>query len=100
MNDNKYPVYRHLTFRIHALRQMFQRKISDSDIHVILELGTIIEEYPDDPPYPSCLISGKVNGRPLHVVMAYNNVDREAIVITAYEPDPDTWSEDFTRRTS
>ena len=25
--------------------------------------------------------------------MAYNNVDREAIVITAYEPDPDTCSE-------
>ena len=29
---------------------------------------------------------------------AYNNVDREAIVITAYEPDPAVWSIDFTRR--
>ena len=98
MNDNKYPVYRHLTFRIHALRQMFQRRITDSDLRELLGLGIIIEAYPDDVPYPSFLISGIVNSRPLHVVMAYNNVDHEAIVITAYEPDHETWSGDFTRR--
>ncbi|MDD5143649.1 DUF4258 domain-containing protein [Methanoregula sp.] len=100
MTSKKYPVYRHLTFRIHALRQMFQRRITDSDIHELLGLGTVIEDYPDDTPYPSCLVSGTVSNRPLHVVMAYNNVDREAIVITAYEPDPHSWSDNFTRRKS
>lgn len=79
MKNEKYPAYRQLTFRIHALRQMFQRRISDSDIRELLGLGIIIEEYPDDVPYPGFLISGIVNTRPLHVVMAYNNVDREAI---------------------
>jgi hypothetical protein len=79
---------------------MFQRKISDSDIRELLGPGTIIEEYPDDVPYPSCLVSGRISGRPLHVVMAYNNVEREAIVITAYEPDPDVWSDNYTRRRS
>ena len=98
MSDKKYPSYHNLTFRIHALRQMFQRRISDSDIRKLIGLGTIIEEYPDDVPYPSFLISGIVNSRPLHVVMAYNNVDREAIVITAYEPDPDSWSDNYSRR--
>jgi len=77
---------------------MFQRRITDSDIRELIGLGTIIEDYPDDIPYPSFLVAGTVNSRPLHVVMAYNNVDREAIVITAYEPDPDSWSEDFSRR--
>ena len=100
MKDKKYPAYRQLTFRIHALRQMFQRRISDSDIRELLGLGVIIEEYLNDVPYPSFLISGMVNSRPLHVVMAYNNVDREAIVITAYEPDPESWSDTFTRRRS
>jgi hypothetical protein len=100
MSDKKYPVYRHLTFRIHALRQMFQRRISDSDIRELLGRGTIIEEYPDDVPYPGFLISGMVNSRPLHVITAYNNVDREAIVITAYEPGPDSWSDNNTRRIS
>ena len=98
MNDKKYPAYLRLTFRIHALRQMFQRRITDSDIRELIGFGTIVEEYPDDIPYPSFLISGIVNNRPLHVVMAYNNVDREAIGITAYEPDPDSWSDNFTRR--
>ena len=98
MKNKKYPIYRNLTFRIHALRQMFQRRISDSDIRELLGLGTIIEDYPDDVPYPSCLVSGEVNNRPLHVVMAYNNVDREAIVITTYEPDPEMWSDNNTRR--
>jgi hypothetical protein len=100
MKNKKYPIYRNLTFRIHALRQMFQRRISGSDIRELLGLGTIIEEYPDDVPYPSCLVSGKINDRPLHVVMAYNNVDREAIVITTYEPDPEMWSDNNTRRRS
>jgi len=72
MNDRKYPEYRHLTFRIHALRQMFQRRITDSDIRELIGFGTIIEEYPDDLPYPSFLVSGTVNNRPLHVVMPYN----------------------------
>jgi hypothetical protein len=70
MSNKKYPAYRQLTFRIHSLRQMFQRRISDSDIRELLGLGVIIEEYPDDVPYPSFLISGMVNSRPLHVVMA------------------------------
>ncbi len=100
MNDKKCPVYRQLTYRNHALRQIIQRRIVDSDIRELLRLGTIIEEYPDDVPYPSFLISGVVNNRPLHVVMAYNNVDREAIVITAYEPDPESWSENYSRRRS
>jgi hypothetical protein len=100
MDKRQYPEYKRLIFRIHALRQMFQRRISDSEIHEILAKGFIIEDYPEDTPYPSCLVSGIVNNRPIHVVMAYNNVDHEAIVITAYEPDHETWSGDFTRRRS
>lgn len=100
MREKRYPAYNRLIFRTHALRQMFQRRVTDTDIRELLSRGIIIEEYPDDTPYPSCLLSGTVNGRPLHAVMAYNNVDREAIVITAYEPDTDVWSDNFTRRRS
>lgn len=94
----RFPVYLRLTFRVHALRQMFLRQISDEEIVELLKTGALIEDYPDDQPYASCLVSGLVNHRPLHAVMAYNNVDREAIVITAYEPDPAVWSDHFTRR--
>ena len=76
LNDKKYPGYRYLTFRVHALRAMFQRRITDSDVRELIGFGAIIEEYPDDTPYPSFLVAGTVNNRPLHVVMAYNNLDR------------------------
>ena len=45
VTTRKYPAYSILIFRIHALRQMFQRRISDSDIRETLIVGIIIEEY-------------------------------------------------------
>jgi hypothetical protein len=37
----------------------------------VLHAGEIIEEYPDDTPYPSCLILGRTaSGRSLHIVCA------------------------------
>ena len=89
---------RRITYRIHAVRQMFQRHISEQDVRAVLMTGDVIEDYPDDNPYPSCLVFKNMKSRPLHVVVAYNNVDREAIVITAYEPDPGVWEKDFRRR--
>jgi len=47
----------------------------------------VIEEYPDDTPYPSRLILGWNGTKPLHVVIADNNEDKETIIITAYEPN-------------
>ena len=59
--------------------------------------GEIIEDYPDDVPYPSCLVFGRTrDGRPVHVVCAHVPEDT-AIIITVYEPDPDRWT-DFRRR--
>jgi len=54
--------------------------------------GKIIEQYPDDKPYPSFLIYGKTEtGRNLHIVAAFNSDDAIAIVITVYQPDPRRW---------
>ncbi len=87
-----------LVFRIHALRRMFSRSISDEDVRYVLETGEVIEEYPDDRPYPSRLVLGSREGRPLHVVAAENAEDRETIVITAYEPDAELWEQDYRER--
>jgi len=77
---------------------MFDRKISEKEVTDIVAHEKVIEEYRDDTPYPSYLLLGEGNNRPLHVVMAYNNVDNEVIGITAYEPDPSKWESDFMRR--
>jgi len=76
-------------------------RIFESDVYEAICNGEVIEEYPDDKPYPSCLIFGKTSrGRPLHVVCAYNENEDLTIIITAYHPDPDRWVEYKKRRKS
>jgi hypothetical protein len=87
-----------LVFRTHALQRMFQRGIDDADVRSVLQAGEVIEDYPEDIPYPSQLILGWVGVRPLHVVVARNAKDREAIVITAYQPDLALWEPGFRKR--
>jgi hypothetical protein len=41
-----------------------------------------------------------VNERPLHVVYSLNQINKQLIVITAYEPTTDIWGNNFkTRKT-
>ena len=85
-----------LIFRIHAVQRMSQRRISVENVRQALETGHTIENYPDDFPYPSSLILGWVESRPLHVVVAH--APEKKIVITVYEPDPAQWTSDFKIR--
>mgnify|MGYP001578831903 CR=1 FL=1 len=57
-----------------------------------LTAGEILEDYPDDHPFPSCLVLGRTpTGDAVHSVWAYNARSRTAILITCYRPDPDRW---------
>jgi hypothetical protein len=59
--------------------------------------GEIIEQYPTDYPFPSCLVLGYTKaGKPLHVVCGSSGV--ELWLITAYFPSPSEWTEDFKQR--
>jgi hypothetical protein len=87
-----------IAFRTHSIIRMFQRCVNEKDVRSVLETGEIIEVYPDDTPYPSRLIMGWLESRPLHVVVADNIADNETIVITVYEPEQDKWSTNFKRR--
>ena len=52
----------------------------------------IVEHYPIDKPYPSCLIFGRTfSGSPIHSVWAYNEDNTWAVLITVYRPDPIRW---------
>ncbi|MBI3952249.1 MAG: DUF4258 domain-containing protein [Acidobacteria bacterium] len=90
--------YDRLVFRVHATRRMFRRRIIEQDIRHVLETGEVIEDYPDDTPYPSRLILGFCNARPIHVVAADNHEDQQTIIITVYEPDPAKWDPTFRKR--
>ena len=72
--------------------------IKDEEVFETVSTGKIIENYPEDEPYPSCLIYGRTfENRPLHVVCGYSDDENLSIIITAYQPHPERWI-DFTRR--
>lgn len=87
-----------MAYRVHALQRMYERRISPEDVEKVVMEGDVIEAYPDDRPYPSRLILGFLNKRPLHVVVADNTADAEIVIITVYEPDPVKWEAGFRRR--
>jgi hypothetical protein len=68
----------------------------EADVARVIAKGKEIESYPTDHPYPSRLLLGWVEGRPIHVVAA--QAEHAIIVITVYEPDPAQWESGFERR--
>ena len=90
--------YDSIKFSSHAIKRMFERKISKSEIIYIVKKGNIIKEYPDDNPYPSFLIAGFIKTRPIHIVTAYDGETKICYIVTVYEPDPELWKSDFTER--
>lgn len=75
-------------------------RIYEGEVHEAVLNSEVIEEYPDDQPYPSVLILGcTLTNRPLHVVCAYDSEEDTAVVITVYHPDSGRWI-DYRRRRS
>ena len=73
------------------------RKIKAEDIEQAVKIGQVIEDYPEDRRGESCLILGFVLERPLHALCGRLEME-EVLVITAYEPDPTEWEQDWTTR--
>ena len=88
------------TFKLtlHAYERILERKIKTEDIFNVVETGEVIEKYPSDKPYPSCLILGYCEGKPLHVVVAKDEGTGICFVITSYEPESALSSHDFRKR--
>ena len=67
-----------------------------ASIGYVFRTGEIIAQYPDDTPFPSCLILGYSGERALHVVAS---IDEELVyIITAYAPSPAKWEADWKTR--
>ena len=81
----------------HVSRRLIKRRISPQEIITTLMNGKIIEQYPTDYPFPSCLVFSIIDqGRPLHVVCSDGN--EQLFIITAYQPAPSEWDSTFTVR--
>lgn len=61
---------------------MLRRDIDVDDVLEVLLQSEIIEDYPDNYPFPSCLMMGKAKDRALHVDLA--NTTDDLKIISAY----------------
>ena len=82
----------------HALQRMMERSISRADVKRAVISGIIIESYEDDKPYPSFLIADIGVNKALHVVAAFDFVNKICYIITAYIPERDYFEADLITR--
>jgi len=86
-----------IKWRGHATQRLNQRRITRSNaIHALLN-GDIIEDYPEDFPFPSCLVlDSDENDLPLHIVCS---IGQDFLwIITVYRPDSNRWENDNKTR--
>jgi hypothetical protein len=83
----------------HADEEAQDDELSFEEIFTSVLRGEIIEQYPNDKPYPSCLVLGRnLKNEPIHSVWAYNKETKASVLITVYRPDPKKWMEDWKTR--
>ncbi len=76
----------------HADEEAFDDGLTFEEIYFSVMHGEVIEDYPNDQPYPSCLIMGtNFSGEPIHSVWAYNPVNQWTVLITVYRPSSERW---------
>ena len=80
----------------HSRKRFSERNIKIQDVVNTINDGEIIEDYPDDYPFPSCLILGKSEEKVIHIVASIN--ESMIYLITAYVPDSDKWEADWKTR--
>ena len=81
----------------HAAIRFRQWGLKVKDSRCAVNNGEIIEQYPEDFPFPSCLVLGKTTDEKfIHVVMS--DEGKMSRIITAYYPDPEKWDSQFKVR--
>lgn len=81
----------------HGRRRMSERGIFLKDVMNAVDHGEIIERYPEDYPFPSCLVLGlSLDDKYLHAVVSLD--EGHIYLITAYYPDDTEWEADYRTR--
>ncbi len=81
----------------HCQIRLEKRGILIAEMEYAIRNGEVIEDYPNDYPFPSCLVFSVLqNHTPLHVVCSMG--DGYLCLITAYRPTLDKFESDYKTR--
>ena len=99
--------------RVQQLIRDGQARVSDHGYDELAEDGifatevvdgirgaVVVEDYPDYPKGPCVLVLQQdTHGKPVHALWGIPcGASSPAVLITAYRPDPDKWTNDFKQR--
>jgi len=96
--------YEAIAFTGDARRALIDRAISVAEVRQALQAGMVVRVYPETTPTARLLLTWTdreatlgtyEQGRPVHVVASNDDEAERTTIITAYEPEPDRWTDQF-----
>ena len=85
---------------LHGFRELLADDIMADDVLSGVADAVVVEEYPDSRKEPSVLVlHPDRDGRPIHAMWGVPKATgTPAVLVTAYRPAVELWSDDFTKR--